>query len=146
MKTALATPHELLAPCGMDCSTCSHYLAYIGGIPKKRGKISPCAGCRSRNKHCAYLKGQCELLSANKIDFCFECSRYPCERLQRFDRRYRTTYGVSPIKNLEDMRARGVESFVRHQRKLLGCPNCGGLISIHNKKCFVCDKIERWNG
>lgn len=146
MKTEHEIERELLAPCGMDCSTCSQYLAYINGIPKKRGRISHCTGCRPRNKLCAYLKGQCELLSANKIDFCFECSRYPCERLRHLDRRYRITYGVSPIQNLEDIRARGVDSFLRQQRKVQGCPNCDGMISIHNKKCFACDKIGRWNG
>ncbi len=146
MKTAGAYPAELLAPCGMDCSTCSHYLALLNGIPKKRGKISHCSGCRPRNKQCAYLKGQCELLSKDKIEFCFECPIYPCDRLQRFDRRYRTTYNISPIQNLEDIRARGVESFLRQQRKRHGCPGCNGMISIHNQKCFACDKIIRWNG
>ncbi len=29
--------YKLLAPCGMDCSACSFYLAYLNGIPKKRG-------------------------------------------------------------------------------------------------------------
>jgi hypothetical protein len=86
---ATADRIELLAPCGTDCATCSAYLAFVNGISRKRGRITHCLGCRPRNKQCAYLKGQCELLPTNKIKFCFECVRYPCEILKRFDQRYR---------------------------------------------------------
>jgi len=135
---------ELLAPCGMDCSSCSFYLAFLNGIPKKRGMISHCTGCRPRNKQCAYLKGQCELLSNHRVTFCFECPKYPCDRLSRFDRRYRQTYGVSPIKNLEDIREHGVLAFLRNQDEKYSCRTCGGRISVHNKKCFACDRITSW--
>lgn len=135
---------ELIAPCGMDCSACSFYLAFVNGIPIKRGKISDCAGCRPRNKKCAYLKGQCDLLAKNKIDFCFQCPQFPCGRLSRFDGRYRRTYGVSPIQNLEEIRDSGIEAFLRAQKKRLNCATCGGRISVHNKKCFACDKITSW--
>ena len=135
---------ELIAPCGMDCSSCSAYLAFINGIPRKKGKISHCIGCRPRNKQCAYLKGQCTLLASNAIPFCFECDRYPCERLRKLDHRYRTTYDVSPIENLETIRAHGMPAFLKQQHKRHGCPNCGGMISVHNRKCFACDKVTRW--
>ncbi len=144
MKHGPTTNRELIAPCGMDCSTCSAYLAYLNQVPRKRGRVFHCIGCRPRNKQCAYLKGQCELLSGNQIQFCFECPKFPCERLRHFDERYRRCYGVSPIKNLEVVRAEGVDSFLRRQRKRHACPDCGGMISIHNKKCFACDKVQRW--
>ena len=145
MKPGTSTQTHLVAPCGMNCSTCSSYLAFINEVPKKRGKISHCIGCRPRNKQCAYLKGQCELLTRNKIDFCFECQRYPCERLKKFDARYRRVYGVSPIENLETIRTKGIEIFLRQERDHHACPNCGGMISIHNKKCFSCEPIQKWN-
>jgi len=145
MKSDPSTPKtELVAPCGMDCSTCSAYLAFLNGIPRKRGRISHCRGCRPRNKQCAYLKGQCDLLPRNKIEFCFQCGRYPCERLRHLDQRYRASYGVSPIQNLEEIRARGIETFIRNQQKRHGCATCGGMISVHNKKCFVCDNVTSW--
>jgi hypothetical protein len=95
-------------------------------------------------RQCAYLKGQCELLAANKIDFCFQCPRYPCDHLKKLDQRYRRCYGVSPIENLELIRDKGIQFFVRQQCKRHSCRNCGGMISVHNKKCFTCDTIERW--
>ena len=145
MRHHPTTASDLIAPCGMDCGACSFYLAYIHDIPKRRGSISHCAGCRPRDKQCAYLKGQCKLLAKNEIDFCFECDRYPCERLRKLDQRYRRTYGVSPIENLEEIRAEGVEFFLRQQHERHGCPSCGGMISVHNRKCFACVKVERWN-
>lgn len=144
MKRESTLDFQLIAPCGMDCSTCSAHLAFLNGVPKKRGNISHCIGCRPRNKQCAYLKGQCGLLAKNKIEFCFECDRYPCERLRKLDQRYRRCYGVSPIENLETIHAKGTPFFLRQQRKRHGCPNCGGMISIHHQKCFACEKIERW--
>ncbi len=144
MKPAIMDKAQLVAPCGMNCSTCSAYLAFINNIPKKRGKIFHCIGCRPRNKQCAYLKGQCGKLSKDKIDFCFECDRYACERLKKFDQRYRRSYQISPIANLEVIRTKGLQTFLQRERKLHGCPSCGGMISIHNKKCFSCEKVERW--
>ncbi len=61
---------DLIAPCGMNCAVCSSYLAYSKGIPQKRGAISHCAGCRPRNKQCAYLKGHCDQISKGLLRFC----------------------------------------------------------------------------
>jgi len=128
----------------MDCSLCSAYLAFLNSIPKKRGRISHCAGCRLRNKQCAFLKGHCERLKKGEVEFCFQCSIYPCERLGRLDQRYRRNFGMSLIQNLEDIRALGVAGFMREQQERYGCPTCGGRISVHNKKCFHCERIVSW--
>ena len=32
---------------------------------------------------------------------------------------------------------------VKEQYEKYRCSKCGGLISIHNRKCFKCDKIIR---
>jgi Protein of unknown function (DUF3795) len=134
----------LIAPCGMDCSVCSNYLAFLNATPKKRGSIHHCAGCRLRNKPCAFLKGHCDLLRQHKVEFCFQCRRYPCQRLRRLDQRYRRTYGMSPIQNLEEIRVRGIAVFMRAQQRRYGCARCGGKTSVHNQKCFACDKIISW--
>ena len=92
---------ELIAPCGMDCSICSGYLAYAHNIPKERGKVTWCIGCRPRNKQCAFIKRDCKLLREDKIDFCFECRKYPCEKLKRMDKKYTEKYGMSFVENLD---------------------------------------------
>jgi len=81
---------ELIAPCGMNCGICSSYLAYKNKI---RGEGFPnCTGCRERNKKCAFLKKRCKddlKLLKGEIQFCFECSFYPCENLTGLDNRYK---------------------------------------------------------
>ncbi len=137
---------NLIAPCGINCGICRGYLAYSKNIPKKRGKISHCIGCRPRNKQCAYLKGHCENLKNNIIEFCFECKNYPCDRLKHIDERYRKNFNVSPIENLNNIKRDGIDKFLEHQEEKYKCSRCGGIICIHNKKCYDCNKVEIWMG
>lgn len=138
---------QLIAPCGMNCAICSSYLAYKNNITRARGKITHCKGCRPRNKQCAFLKKQCidnlKLLKG-KVDFCYECNCFPCDRLKHLDERYQCEFGMSMIENLMNIKEKGIHAFIKNQYKKYKCPKCDGLISTHNKKCFVCDKINSW--
>ena len=136
---------EQIAPCGMNCGVCSAYLAFSHNIPKERGKIWHCSGCRVRGKKCAYIKGQCKLLSAGKVTFCYECPDFPCKRLENIDRRYQRVYGISFIRNLEEIRDRGLASFLHTQSKIFLCRKCKmDALSVHNRKCYQCDTITNW--
>ena len=135
---------DLIAPCGMDCGLCSGYLAYINEIPKKRGAITHCAGCRARNKQCAFIKRDCSLLKNNKITYCFECNDYPCERLKRLDNSYITRYSTSFIGNLNSIRDDGIENFLEGQERKHSCAKCGNAICVHNRKCYKCETITSW--
>ena len=136
---------ELIAPCGMNCGICSNYLAYKNNI---HGKGLPiCIGCRPRDKQCAFLKKKCKdglKLLKGEIKFCFECNYYPCENLTGLDKRYREKYGMSMIDNLNEIKNRGINYFIENQGKKYKCQKCGNLISIHNNKCFICDKVISW--
>ena len=135
---------ELIAPCGMFCGVCSSYLAYSKQVPKKRGRISHCIGCRPRNKTCSFLKKRCRPLLSWKIRYCFECSTFPCRNLEHIDERYRRNYGMSFIDNLELIRSRGEKALLNALRDRLSCPKCGALKSVHSGKCFGCDEIRSW--
>lgn len=137
---------QLVASCGMDCGLCSGYLAYSHDLPKKTGKIIHCIGCRARNKKCAFLKRDCAILSENRVDFCYECETFPCDRLKRLSERYRTKYSMSFIENLNLIKEKGLEEFIRDQSRKYKCPQCGDLICIHNGKCYSCDEITSWKG
>ncbi len=137
---------ELVAPCGMNCNVCSAYLAYSHNLPKRRGKITHCIGCLPRDKQCAWLKGNCARLRNGKVRFCYECPTFPCERLMKIDERYRTNYGVSFISNLKEIKKNGVEEFLKGQQKSFKCGKCGDVKSVHNGKCYGCEKIESWKG
>ena len=45
--------------------------------------------------------------------------------------------------NLEEIRDKGISRFIENQQSKYSCPKCDGLISIHNRKCFNCDKVTK---
>ena len=141
MKRSNPISEQLIAPCGMNCAICSRYLAYINNL-----KRSQCVGCRPSKERCTYLFDKCTGVNSTSQDnavFCFECDQYPCKHIDRMDDRYRKNYMMSVKDNLDFIKKRGVGKFIDEQYKKYRCPQCGGLISIHNKKCFQCDIITR---
>jgi hypothetical protein len=141
MKKQNSISEELIAPCGMNCAVCSRYLAYVNHL-----KRSQCVGCRPKNLKCTYLFGKCKRINKNSngsTSFCFECELYPCKQLNRMDARYIINYKMSTKDNLECIKKKGITKFINEQYKKYRCPNCGGLISIHNRKCFKCDTITK---
>jgi len=132
---------KLIAPCGMNCGICKGYLAYSRGIPKERGKVIHCLGCLPRNKNC-FIKRGCKKLAKNEIKFCFECVDMPCENLDRLDRRYRKRYGMSMVENLIELKEKGMEKFLEAQEQKYKCPQCGDVISVHDRKCYACGHVE----
>jgi hypothetical protein len=143
---------ELVAPCGINCAVCSGYLALEHNVKSKGVRMPYCIGCRPRNKECAFLKKRCELLLNNKVEFCYECEGFPCERLRRIDKRYRTFFRTSLIENLESIRENGMTDFLKMQEKKWRCPECGGVVCCHNGICYNCSleklkdkkKLYRW--
>ncbi len=137
----------LVAPCGMNCNVCSGYLALTHEIPKARGRISHCRGCGRNGKMCAYLRTWCAPLRNDEVRFCFQCADFPCSRLKHLDGRYRDRYSVSLIDNLKFIRSRGIQKFLRAQQRLWRCPKCRTDVrSIHNGKCYSCNRVRSWRG
>ncbi len=130
---------ELVAPCGIDCGLC---IAFFGYTAKGEKRKQACSGCRLRRSPCAFIKKGCAQLATKKIDYCFECADFPCARLTRLDRRYRRNYGMSPIENLRSIQANGVRQFLKNEKERWKCPNCGGVICVHNKKCYNCNPVS----
>ncbi|HZD59258.1 MAG TPA: DUF3795 domain-containing protein [Anaerolineae bacterium] len=128
---------RLVAPCGIDCGLCKRYLATIRGVAKEMG-LPRCIGCRPRNKQCKFIKGSCSLLKENKVSFCFECEAFPCARLKTLNRRYETRYNYSLVNNLSEIRRIGLGNWVELERERWRCPECGGVISIHDVRCYDC--------
>jgi hypothetical protein len=141
MKNFNPISEELIAPCGMNCALCSRYQSYVNHL-----KRSQCAGCRPRNEKCTYLFAKCTGINntaKGNAPFCFECSQYPCKQINRINDRYRKNYKMSMIDNLEYIQEKGISKFINEQYKTYRCSQCGGLISIHNRKCFKCEPITK---
>jgi len=127
---------ELIAPCGMNCRIC---IGYFGYAMNDRKRKNICEGCRIRDKNCAFIKKQCEKLSKKEVEYCFECEDFPCENLEKLDKRYQEKYDMSMIKNLEFIKENGINLFLKQQEEKYKCPYCGGVICVHNKKCYNCE-------
>lgn len=128
---------DMIAPCGMNCGICVAYFGHTMSGKRRGGK---CIGCRARDKNCAFVKKGCELLTKKKVKFCFECSRFPCDRLKVLDKRYRKKYDMSMIENLRFIKKHGMKKFLASQRKKYRCPGCGGVVCVHDNKCYTCKK------
>ena len=129
---------ELIATCGIDCGVCIAHLR-----PRNR-----CAGCNadeaSRIHHCTVcLIKNCDEIVAGERAFCFECPTYPCVRLRKLDKRYRTSYHMSVLENLDRIRDVGLESFVEAERVRWVCTSCGALTSVHRTECPACGQSVR---
>jgi len=128
-----------IAPCGMNCGICSSYLAWKSDVKSKEIRMPYCIGCRPRNKQCAFLKKRCETLLNGRVEYCFECESYPCERLRHIDKRYfLSQFRMSMIENLEYIKQNGMEKFLEKEEEKWKCPDCGGVICCHNGICFSC--------
>jgi hypothetical protein len=126
---------ELIAPCGMNCGIC---IAFFGYTLNGKKRKHTCKSCRLRNTQCAFIKKQCVKLAANQIEYCFECTDFPCENLTTLDKRHRTKYGMSMIENLKYIQTNGIQQFLKHEEERWKCPSCGGIICEQNKICYSC--------
>jgi hypothetical protein len=119
-----------IAPCGINCSACFVFL-------RERNK---CPGCRVEDlkKPVTRLKCSIKTCSSRNSEFCFTCREYPCSKLERIDKRYRTKYNLGLIGNLETIAINGLENFLETEKQRWSCPSCGGTVSIHKGRCVEC--------
>lgn len=131
MKFDTAIPTTMLAPCGMNCAICYVHL--------KRKKA--CEGCRGRENsqpdHCRKCSIR-DCVSGRGIDFCFECSSFPCTVIKRLDKSYRQRYQVSLIENSLRIRTIGTAGHLLEEKQKWTCMECGGVISLHDRLCSEC--------
>jgi len=126
---------QLIAQCGMNCGVCMAYL-------REKNK---CPGCRWPNANKPVTRVRCKIKNCKgfqkgKVKFCFECKNFPCDDLEHLDNRYKKKYDMSMIKNLKKIEEKGIQKFLEDQHKKYKCPKCNGMISVHNKKCYSCEK------
>lgn len=134
MTTTGLRYNGLIAPCGMNCGICIGHLREkkpCGGCFKKEDKNKP-NQCRS----CVIVN--CELLAKTESDFCYDCEKYPCDRLKKLDKRYRTKYGMSMIENLAYIQNNSLEDFLRNEEIRWTCTECGFGLSVHRDICLNC--------
>lgn len=133
--------NNLAAPCGIYCGACRQYLLSKKNMLEERGYKQGCRGCRIRFKKCAFFRRDCAKLRKNEIEFCFECESFPCEKCEKMSNLYQERYSVNIIENLKRIQEIGAEKWLKEQKDLYTCPDCGGEICIHDKECLDCGKL-----
>ncbi len=137
-RTQSLGSRALIAPCGMNCGLCRAFLRTRNSCPgcrgDDRGKPKTRVTCRIKT---------CEVRSREQRDFCTPCGSFPCERLSRLDKRYRTNYGMSMIDNLKAIETKGLESFLKNEKVKWACPGCGETICVHESYCRGCNRKWR---
>ena len=116
---------ELIAPCGMNCGLCLHYLR----------AENKCPGCSSGRK----VSGRCikctiKLCKDRQGEYCFNCDKFPCERLEKLDKRYRERYGMSEIGNLKTIKKNGIDALLAEEEQKW--VNSEGTYCVHDKKLY----------
>jgi hypothetical protein len=127
---------ELIAPCGMNCRLCMAY---------QREK-NRCKGCRSdsciayKTRSGCIIKN-CPVIQNNDSGLCYECDKFPCQRLKQLDKRYRTKYHMSMIENLENIKKHGLDAFLQQEAKRWACSECGSIVCVHKEACPKCKSV-----
>lgn len=117
---------NLIAPCGMNCGLCVMYL-------RNKNKCPGCLSGRKVNGGC--IKCGIKLCKNRKGKYCFDCDKFPCERLIRLDKRYQKRYGMSEIENLIKIREKGIKVFMINEKKKW--VNLEGTLCVHDKKRYL---------
>jgi hypothetical protein len=115
---------NLIAPCGMDCGLCVAHL-------RERNRCCGCMVDGNKVNHCVFCK--IKNCKERKGRYC-DCANFPCVRLKNLDKRYRTKYGMSEIKNLMFIKSNGINKFVKKERK--SHQAIKGILCVHDKKYY----------
>lgn len=134
METVL-TATQMVAPCGINCAICLGFL-------RDKNKCHGCWGDDSKKPyHCAVCSiKNCEFLAQTNSKFCFDCPKFPCQRIKQLDKRYKLKYYMSNIENLKMIKDSGLEVFVNCEKEKWKCKECGGTICVHLRFCLECEK------
>ena len=136
--------------CGIFCGACDTLIANEqGGVAvlarewKRTQDELKCRGCKTdvnsvfcRNceiRRCAQLK---------RVEFCCECSAYPCERLVAFRNDKHPHHSVV-LRNLDEVRSTDSARWLALQRQRWSCPSCGARCSWYDRKCVSCGAALR---
>jgi hypothetical protein len=129
-QTKLTRDLSLTAPCGIYCGDCECYkakddpklLAYlVSASPALKKGGLPCAGCRPINGKCPAVEDVCATYACtleHRVDFCFECSEFPCGKLNPSADRANTLPHNMKVFNLCYIKNYGLEKFVVQQPEI----------------------------
>ncbi|UCG79084.1 MAG: DUF3795 domain-containing protein [Nitrospirota bacterium] len=138
---------RLAAVCGLLCEACHVYIA-TQEDPERLEVLSKhyqkpleelrCNGCRSDSR-CFYCNTVCFMSGCAKekgVDFCGECSDYPCDGLKAFQAE--APHRIELWKNQERIKEAGYEQWYTEMIEHYSCSACGTINSAYDISCRRC--------
>ena len=134
------------AVCGLFCNACSIYIGShedprrLAAFASRMGwsiEEAHCDGCRAeqRTPYChACTFRTCA--AERGLDFCGECSDFPCAELDEFQRE--RPHRAELYGDLDQIAEVGVETWMTQVSQRYTCPKCGTLNSAYDLKCREC--------
>lgn len=133
--------------CGLYCEACTLFIATkedperLGDIAKRyllTVEAITCYGCRSakRGPYCEKCK-MFACAAQRGIDFCVECTEYPCDDLKQFQSEGRP-HRLELWDDLEQIRTIGYKEWLKETRENYTCPRCESINSAYDLKCRKC--------
>lgn len=145
---------KLAAICGLFCQACSLYI----GTKEDPDRLKilaerfpypveelECLGCRSE-KLGIFCRKFCKMKKCNAekgIDFCVECSEYPCEELKAFQAQM--PHRIELWQSQERIKEVGWEKWYEEMAEQYSCPECGTLNSAYDFACRKCGAAPSCN-
>jgi predicted RNA-binding Zn-ribbon protein involved in translation (DUF1610 family) len=134
------------AYCGLYCGACTIMLANQNGELESLAKQwemkvddLKCFGCKSGQV--AIFCTDCEIKACaedKQLDFCFQCDEFPCARMIEFRDDEKYPYHQVVFNSLEDIRQKGIDTWLKEQDARWSCPNCGERFAWRDEVCKHC--------
>ncbi len=143
----LAPDKKLAAVCGLFCPSCTAFigtnedparLEFLARQMTRNIDELSCEGCRS-GKRSFFCENFCKMTkcAAEKgIDFCSECSDYPCAELKNFQEQM--PHRIELWDSLKSIKESGYEKWFNEMAAHYSCPSCGTINSAYDLKCRKC--------
>lgn len=146
-KSNFIPDKRFAAVCGLFCPACGLFIGTkeeperlkgLAGRLQRPVEELECHGCRSE-KRCFYCHENCKMAkcTAEKgIDFCGECTEYPCAELRMFQAEL--PHRIELWKSQERIKEVGYEKWYIEMIDHYSCPECHTLNSAYDMACRKC--------
>lgn len=141
------TPTKVSAAvCGLFCPACYVFIGTqeeperimkLAALQRQTVEETRCEGCRSENRT-SYCK-KCSIVKCatqKGIDFCHECTDYPCRELKTFQSLM--PHGIEIWKSQQKIKEVGYENWYQEMIEHYSCPECHTINSAYDNECRKC--------
>jgi hypothetical protein len=146
-KSVRTPDKRLAAVCGLFCPSCRVFigtkedperLSVMARRLQRPLEEMQCNGCRSE-KRCFYCETKCTMArcaAAKGVEFCGECSEYPCKDIKAFQTEM--PHRIELWKSQARIKEAGYEQWYAEMIEHYSCKKCATLNSAYDIACRKC--------